>query len=127
MYTTAKQQPSIGMSVTTKQQPSLRDIANLANVSISAVSLALRNKPGVGEETRQRVRDAAAQLGYVVAESEDDGRALAVAVLVERWTLFYAEVIHGLQAEALRLGYQVMIQMFDRIEEPFDRLCTRLA
>ncbi len=111
----------------------MRDVAEMANVSVSAVSLVVRNKPGVGEETRERVRDAMARLGYIVADSQQDGRTPAVGLLIERGVMpavldiFYGEVIRGFQAEAQRLGYQVLLHMFDRNEERFDRMYAGLA
>ena len=116
-----------------KRKASMRDVAELANVSVSAVSLVVRNKPGVADETRERVWEAIAQLGYVVAEPQDDGRASAVGLLIERGSMpaildiFYGEVIRGFQTEAQRLGYQVVLHMFDRSEERFDRMYSSLA
>ncbi len=42
----------------------LKDIAREAGVSVSAVSLALRNNPAIPEATRLRIQDAAKTLGY---------------------------------------------------------------
>ena len=42
----------------------IKDVAASAGVSITAVSLALNNKPGVSELTRQEILKTAAQLGY---------------------------------------------------------------
>lgn len=42
----------------------MREVAARANVSVSTVSLALRNSPLVAAETRQRVRALAEQIGY---------------------------------------------------------------
>ncbi len=42
----------------------LVDIARASNVSPSTVSLVLRNKPGIPDETRRRVLSAAQELGY---------------------------------------------------------------
>ncbi|MCA9797703.1 MAG: LacI family DNA-binding transcriptional regulator, partial [Candidatus Eremiobacteraeota bacterium] len=42
----------------------IADVARESGVSAATVSLALRNKAGLREETRQRVLDAAQQLGY---------------------------------------------------------------
>ena len=42
----------------------LVDIARACSVSPSTVSLVLRNKPGIPEETRRRVLSAAQELGY---------------------------------------------------------------
>jgi len=42
----------------------MRDVAEASGLSRAAVSLALRNHPSIPEATRQKVRDAAARLGY---------------------------------------------------------------
>jgi LacI family transcriptional regulator len=40
--------------------------------------------------------------------------------------IFYGEVIHGFQAEAQRLGYQVLLHMFDRTQERFESIVSSL-
>ncbi len=47
----------------------LRDVAELAGVSIGTASQALNNRPNVSPETRARVLDAAMALGYQVKEA----------------------------------------------------------
>jgi LacI family transcriptional regulator len=42
----------------------IEDVARESNASVSTVSLVLRNKPGIGAETRRRVLEAAQALGY---------------------------------------------------------------
>lgn len=44
--------------------PTMRTVARALGISVTAVSLALRNEPGVSAETRRRVRLAATELGY---------------------------------------------------------------
>jgi LacI family transcriptional regulator len=111
----------------------MRDVAEEANVSVSAVSLVVRNKAGVSDDTRERVWGAIARLGYTVAESQESERTPAVGLLIERGSMpaildiFYGEVIHGFQAEAQRLGYQVLLHMFDRSQERFDLTYKHLA
>lgn len=46
------------------ERPTLRDIAQLAGVSLGTASQALNNKGNVAPDTRQRVLNAAARLGY---------------------------------------------------------------
>jgi LacI family transcriptional regulator len=46
------------------QRVTMEDIARRAGVSLATVSLVLRDKPGINEETRRRVFDAAQALGY---------------------------------------------------------------
>jgi DNA-binding LacI/PurR family transcriptional regulator len=116
-----------------KRRPSMRDVADLANVSVSAVSLVVRNKAGVADETRQRVWDAISKLGYNVSEAQEEVRSPGVGLLIERGSMpamldiFYGEVVRGFQSEAQRLGYQVHLHMFDRHEETPIALRTKLA
>ncbi|MGN6758769.1 MAG: LacI family DNA-binding transcriptional regulator [Thermomicrobiales bacterium] len=42
----------------------IEDVARESNASVSTVSLVLRNKPGIGAETRRRVLETAQALGY---------------------------------------------------------------
>ena len=48
-----------------KRLPSITDIARETGVSAATVSLALRDKGRMSEETRERVKASAAALGYV--------------------------------------------------------------
>src|SRR6187431_1897447 len=63
----------------------LRDVAQLTGLSVSAVTMALLDHPRIGAETKTRVREVADQLGYVPNSA---GRALrarkadAIAVIV---------------------------------------------
>ncbi len=116
-----------------KRKPSMRNVAERAGVSVSAVSLVVRNQPGVSDETRERVWATIRELGYAVAESQGDSRPPVVGLLIERSALpaimdmFYGEVIGGFQIEAQRLGYQVRLHMFDRAQERFDRTYADMA
>jgi LacI family transcriptional regulator len=47
-----------------RQRVTLSDVAKKSGVSISTVSLVLRNKPGIPPGTRQRVLDAVKKLNY---------------------------------------------------------------
>src|SRR4051812_29441202 len=47
-----------------RSQVTLQTIARKSGVSLATVSLVLRDKPGVNEETRKRVLEAAGTLGY---------------------------------------------------------------
>lgn len=111
----------------------MRDVADHANVSVSAVSLVVRKKPGVSDDTRERVWNAIAELGYTVSEASDTTRAPTVALLIERGSMpaildiFYGEVIRGFQSEAQRMGYQVMLHMFDRAAERFEHMYSGLG
>jgi len=115
-----------------QRRPSMRDVADAASVSVSAVSLVVRGKPGVAAETRERVWEAISQLGYTVAAPEN-GKSLTVGLLIERSSMpvildiFYGDVIRGIQSEAQRLGYQVLLHMFDHAAESLESLGSSLS
>jgi LacI family transcriptional regulator len=90
----------------------LRDIAEATGVSLAAASLALNGRPGVSEETRQRVRTAAAELGYVRrAERQRQQARGFIGFVIEQLPfpvfadIFYGEVVHGIDQEAHELGF----------------------
>lgn len=99
--------------------PTSLDVARLANVSRATVSYVLNNVPNsrISEATKERVRAAAAQLGYVpheMASSLRAGRNDLVLLPFFDWP-YNASSIGFLQALALQvdaLGYAVMLRLF---------------
>ena len=84
----------------------IRDIAREAGVSIGTVSRALKNQPGLAEETRRHVRAVAARLGYDQAKLQPRKiRKLAFLLHRQHNTLantpFFSAVLHGVE-EACR-------------------------
>ncbi|MGH2560026.1 MAG: LacI family DNA-binding transcriptional regulator [Thermomicrobiales bacterium] len=104
----------------TKRRSNIRDVAAAANVSPSAVSLVIRGRPGVAEKTRERVWAAVTELGYEVPASAIPTKSQAVCLLIEKGAMpaaldvFYGDILRGFQSEAQRLGYQVLLHMYDR-------------
>ena len=49
---------------TRPQRVSLKDIADELGISQTAVSFAINDRPGVSEETKRRVKETAAKLGW---------------------------------------------------------------
>ena len=96
----------------------LRDIAKEVGISVSAVSMALRDHPRIGPETKSRVLTVADQLGYVPNSA---GRALraqkadAVALIVPNTSQhvfghsYFMHVLTGVAAVANDNDAQVMI------------------
>jgi DNA-binding LacI/PurR family transcriptional regulator len=70
---------------TNGHRPTIRDVAELAGVSKSLVSLVLRGEPNVREDKRRRVQQVANELGYrmnLAARSLSNVRSKTVGVLV---------------------------------------------
>ncbi|WP_063712590.1 LacI family DNA-binding transcriptional regulator [Nocardia concava] len=90
-----------------------RDVAASLGVSISAVSLALSGRPGVGEELRQRILERAAELGYrpnasAVALRTSRTRVLGLLIRNLR-NPHFLDVIDGFDETCARAGYEVMV------------------
>jgi LacI family transcriptional regulator, repressor for deo operon, udp, cdd, tsx, nupC, and nupG len=92
---------------------SIDDVAAKAGVSTATVSRALSGRVTVSPDTKQRVLDAASELGYVVSSSASglaSGRTRNIGIVVPfltRW--YYTQVIEGAQRELLKSGYDVTL------------------
>ena len=92
----------------TKRRVKMSDIAQKTDVSISTVSLVLRNKSGIPLETRQRVLKTAQKLGYRL-KSASRARPLSIQLhnlgliiksepgVVPRANPFYSHVLAGIE------------------------------
>ena len=87
----------------------LRDIAHATGLSIGTVSRALKNQAGMTEPTRDKVREAAIELGYDFGQLKK-GRIRRIAFLLhsQHNTLasspFYSPVLHGAEEACRREG-----------------------
>lgn len=87
--------------------PTVREIAEAANVSVSTVSLVLNNKPGVSEELRRLVLEARAQLEAEASRRRATPsaalRPASIMVLhppVPRSSHVFSEVLRGIEMGA---------------------------
>ncbi|MDO4665513.1 MAG: LacI family DNA-binding transcriptional regulator [Actinomycetaceae bacterium] len=95
----------------------IRDIAQKAGVSPTAVSFALNDRPGISADTRRRVREIADQLGWMPnanARSLSLARAGAIGLYIARepssynTERFFFNFLVGLQETLARDGYDVL-------------------
>jgi DNA-binding LacI/PurR family transcriptional regulator len=94
------------------RRPTLTDVATLAGVSKSLVSIVMRDEPGAGSETRQRVLEAAAQLGYQPdsrARLLRSGRSRLLGVVFGIQHAFHADLVTDLYTAARETGYEVAL------------------
>lgn len=94
------------------RRPTMADVARVAGVSRALVSLVFRNKPGAGEETRQRVLQAADRLGYrpdTAARMLASHRSRTLGVMLTVHQPFQADLVEAIYPEAERLGYEVLL------------------
>lgn len=91
----------------------IKDIAKHLSVSVSTVSRALINDKNIRKETKERVLQAAKELGYKpnpIAISLKYGRTNTIGVIVpEMVTPFASGVVNGIQSILYNEGFKVMI------------------
>jgi LacI family repressor for deo operon, udp, cdd, tsx, nupC, and nupG len=91
----------------------IEEVARAAGVSSATVSRALSGRGHVSAPTRERVLEAARQLGYVVSSSASalaTGRMRNVGVVIpflNRW--FYGAVVEGAESALLEQGYDLTL------------------
>lgn len=92
---------------------SLSEVARRAGVSKATASRALSGAAHVSAAARERVVQAAADLGYVVSSTASSlvtGRTKNVGVItpfINRW--FFAEVLEGIEGALIRSGYDLTL------------------
>lgn len=96
------------------------DVAARAGVSISSVSAALNDRPGVSEDTRRRIVEAAEHLGWVPSlrgRSLSGQKAYAVGLVLERSSEvieadpFFAGFIAGVESVLEQQGFALVLQL----------------
>ena len=96
--------------------PSLKDIANICNVSVATVSKALNGQKDIGEATRNRICAVAEEMGYManaVARALKTNRSYNLGMLFmdERRSAltheYFSTILEGFKSEAESHGYDI--------------------
>lgn len=94
-------------------EPTIRDVARRAQVSIASVSRALNGLGNVAEQTRLKVEQAARDLGYVPhagARSLSLARTRAIGVVLpDVHGEFFSEVMRGMDRQASEHDYVLLL------------------
>lgn len=93
--------------------PNIRDVADLAGVSVATVSRALQQPERVSPKTRAKVMSAVSEVGYkpnLMAVKFRSGKTHSLVVLVPTVAnVFFARVISGMQEAAAESGYSLLL------------------
>jgi LacI family transcriptional regulator len=117
--------------MSSRNRVTLAEIAEQSGVSLSTVSLVLRDKPGVGLETRQRVLDVAKDLRYFPKNSNTQRKpsltniGLILKAEPDRLAqdnLFYSHVLAGIETVCRQQQYNLLYAtvLVDRDSYPLE-------
>jgi DNA-binding LacI/PurR family transcriptional regulator len=99
----------------------IKDIAKRAEVSHSTVSRALRGNPLISDETSERIRHLAREMGYhpsAAARSLKTRQTKALGVVVRNIDdPFFSEILQGIEDIALQEGYSLFISSSQNDED----------
>lgn len=105
----------------------LKEIAKAANVSPSTVSMVIHNRPGVGDKTRERIRNLLQENGYSIDASDNDENEQSLAAnphkskniyflkfikhgsLVNGNAGFVSSIIDSVEKESRKRGYNLVM------------------
>jgi LacI family transcriptional regulator len=94
-------------------QATIIDIAKELNVSSSTVSRALKDYPGISDETKRKVKEVAEKLNYrpnAIALSLRKSKSFTIGVIIpEVVHFFFSTVISGIEEVAFANGYNVIL------------------
>ncbi len=92
---------------------SIREVAAAARVSVATVSRVLNAKGPIHPETRRKVLEVVADLGYVPhggARSLSTRRTASIGVILpDVYGEFFSELIRGIDQRAKQAGYHVLV------------------
>ncbi|GAA2888166.1 LacI family DNA-binding transcriptional regulator [Pseudonocardia halophobica] len=94
------------------RKPTMADIAQHVGVSRALVSIVFRGKEGASEETRRRIFEAAAELGYrpdSLARGLRSNRTRTLGVLFDLRRPFEVELVEHMYPAAEQLGYHLLL------------------
>jgi DNA-binding LacI/PurR family transcriptional regulator len=106
------------------------DVAHRAGVSRQLVSLVIRDQPGPSAATRERVLQAAAELGYqrdTRAAVLRSTRSYLLGVMFGVQNTFHADLVEGIYAAAEAAGYDVLLSALTPSRDEPRALETLLA
>jgi DNA-binding LacI/PurR family transcriptional regulator len=100
------------------------------SLSVCTVSKALNGRPGVREQTRQRVLSAASRFGYVPdrqAQMLRHGRSRCIGLLLPTLANpVYSERMEDIYQAAEDRGYEVLVTSFEQSVDRKIRLCREM-
>ncbi|HEY7076340.1 MAG TPA: LacI family DNA-binding transcriptional regulator [Solirubrobacteraceae bacterium] len=105
---------------TRRRRPTIADVARRAGVSAAAVSFAVNDRPGVSPETRERILEAARELGWrpsASARALTEARTRAIGLVLAREPAqlevdaFFVRFLSGIERTLAAADYALLLQL----------------
>lgn len=108
----------------------IKEIAKMAGVSVTAVSFVLNNKPGVSDETREKVQKIISETGFrpnLNSKKLLFNKSYNICMMINPNSspfedLFYFEVTRGILNASRQYGYSITINDLNHAQEDLPEL-----
>jgi LacI family repressor for deo operon, udp, cdd, tsx, nupC, and nupG len=108
----------------------IKEIAQLLNISVSTVSRALHDHPSIGLITRQKVKKLAVELNYEPNQTAiflQQGRTLTIGVILpELSESFFSSAISAIEDSAYKRNYTVLLAQSHDDEQKEKQLVEKM-
>src|SRR6187401_859907 len=103
-----------------RRRPTIADVARRAGLSAAAVSFAVNDRPGVSSGTRERILEAARELGWqpsASARALTEARTRAIGLLLARSVTqlegdsFFVRFLSGIERALGAADYALLLQI----------------
>src|SRR5690349_8235657 len=103
-----------------RRRPTIADVARRAGVSPAAVSFAVNDRPGVSPATRERILEAAQELGWrpsASARALTEARTRAIGLVLAREPAqlevdaFFVRFLSGIERTLAAADYALLLQL----------------
>jgi LacI family repressor for deo operon, udp, cdd, tsx, nupC, and nupG len=110
-----------------RRRPTIADVARRAGVSPALVSFAVNDRPGVAEQTRARILEAAKELGWrpsASARALTEARARAIGLVLARRAdqlevdSFFVRFLSGVEQMLAPADYALLLQLVPAPDSP---------
>ena len=107
-------------------RPTLKTIAAATGLAVATVSRALKDAPDIGEETKRRVRETAARLGYRPNRAGvrlRTGKTNVISLVLnteEQVGGFVSDLIYGISEELAATPYHLIVTPYSRTNDPME-------
>ncbi|MFC5623130.1 LacI family DNA-binding transcriptional regulator [Algoriphagus winogradskyi] len=110
----------------------IKDIAKALNLSASTISRALKDYPGISDETKRKVKEVAEEMNYrpnAIALSLRKSRSFTIGVIIpEVVHFFFSSVVSGIEEVAHSRGYNViLVQSNEKLDREISSIETMLS
>lgn len=107
-----------------------KDLARICKVSRGTVDRALNNRPGIKEETKKMILQAANDFGYrpdLIARSLVKKNSMSIGVIIfDVKNRFFAQLLNAIELEAKKMEYFSYIALTEKDKEKERRIITQL-